>query len=933
MRRQLWALVGFLSVLVNVAADAADRHSVAVSPLPGLRAPARVARDTNDIAHIRALNDHDLFFLQGYLHAQDRLFQMDVSRREASGTLAELVGAGALPQDVQLRTLGLRRAADRSLPIQSARAKAILQAYAEGVNAYVASNALPPEYGALGLSHFDPWTPTDSLAVTKLLLFGQSFQLDIEPTVDLLKYQAAGRILGFDGTKLFFEDLVRSAPFDHASTVPDASSAAALPQPSEEATPLSPDFLQSRTVELAREYMEKTKDLAPFARQRGGRAEGLSNEWAISSRLSTSEAPLLANDPHLELGTPAIWYPIHLENGKLDAIGESFAGIPAIVVGHNRFVSWGLTDDPLDVTDTFQESIVPDANSPSGLSTVFQGHNEPIIPLSEVFRANSGGTVVTVPPGAGIPDATLIVPRRNNGPIISLDLRAETAISVQWTGFSGTRELEAAIIWNEARNLWEFRSGNALFSSAPLNLAYADTEGNIAYFAIGEVPVREDLQSGTVNGLPPFFIRNGTGGNEWLAVAHPQPQQAIPFEILPADEMPHIINPPAGFFVNSNNDPAGITLNNNPLGTARPGGGIYYLAYTFDSGFRAGRVTQMIRQKLAHGGISFDDMQKMQADVTLLDAEFFVPFITRAFANAQSSTNSTLAGFARLPAVQDAVSRLADWNFTTPTGIAEGYDAGDPPGTLHPRSPDEIARAVAATVYSVWRGQFVADTVDAALVPFGLPTPPDEQALSALRHLLENFATNKGTGASGVDFFKVSDVPNAADRRDVVILQSLTKALSLLSGDAFTHAFAGSPDLNDYRWGKLHRITFAHILGEPFSIPTAGGAFPQPLASLLGIPTDGGFQTVDAASHSVRAADDNSFMFAHGPSKRSVFQGRRDGMRGVSSLPGGVSGVLGSKWYANLLPAWLRNEPYEQLFRHDEIEAHLLGELQFVPAN
>jgi penicillin G amidase len=933
MRREVWALFVFLFVLVIAAAEAENGHDVAATPLRGLHAPARVARDTNDIAHIKAHNDHDLFFLQGYVHAQDRLFQMDVSRREASGTLAELVGAGALSQDVQMRTLGLRRAAERSLPVQSPLAKAILQAYAEGVNAYVASNALPPEYVALGLSHFDPWTPTDSLSVTKLLLFGQSFQLDIDPTVALLKYRAAGKTLGFDGTKLFFEDLVRSAPFDPASTVPDASSAARLPHPPQEATAVSPNFLQPRTVELAHEYMEKTEGLAIFARQRRGRAEGLSNEWAISSSLSRSDAPLLANDPHLDLGTPAIWYPIHLRKRELDAIGESFAGIPAIVVGHNRFVSWGLTDDPLDVTDTFQERIVPDAGSPSGLSTVFQGHNEPVIPLPEVFRVNSGGTVVTVPPGAGVPVATLIVPRRNNGPIISLDLQAGTGISVQWTGFSGTRELEAAIAWIEARTLSEFTRGNSFFSSAPLNLAYADIEGNIAYFAIGEVPVREDLQAGTVNGLPPFFMRDGTGGNEWLAVAHPQPHQAIPFEILPADEMPHIINPPAGFFVNSNNDPAGVTLNNNPLGTARPGGGIYYLAYTFDSGFRAGRETQLIREKLARGGLSFDDMQRIQADVTLLDAEFFTPFIIRAFANAQSSTNSQLAGLARVSAVQDAVSRLAAWNFTTPTGIPEGYDAGDPPGTLHPRSPDEIGKSVAATLYSVWRGQFVADTIDAALVPFGLPTPPDEQALSALRHLLENFATNNGTGASGVDFFKVPGVPDAADRRDIVILQSLTRALSLLSGAAFTQAFGGSTHLNDYRWGKLHRITFAHILGEPFSIPTAGGAFPQPLASLPGIPTDGGFQTVDAASHSVRAANENSFMFSHGPSKRSVFEGRPDGMRGVSSLPGGISGVLGSAWYANLLPAWLRNEAYDQLLFDDEIEGHLLGDLKFVPAN
>lgn len=933
MRRILWVLSASTFLLANALAQAEDGDGIAPVRLPGLRAAASITRDTNDIAHVRAHSDHDLFFLQGYLHAQDRLFQMDVSRREASGTLAELVGSGALAQDIELRTLGLRRAAERSLPLQSQRARALLQAYADGVNAWVASHPLPPEYGALGLSFFEPWSATDSLAVAKLLLFGQSFALDIDATVDLLSYRAAGKLLGFDGTKLFFEDLVRSAPFDPAATVPDAITPLASARPREHATGISAEFLQPRTLALAHEYLERTGGLAVFRRQREGRAHGSSNEWAISARLAANGAPLLANDPHLDLGTPAIWYPIHLHSNSLDAIGESFAGVPVIVVGHNRFVSWGLTDDELDVTDTFQETIVPDASSPSGLSTVYKGNNEPIIPIPEVFRVNNAGTLVTVPSGGSIPPATLVVPRRNHGPLLSLDPSAGTGISVQWTGFSGTRELEAALIWSEAQNLEEFRRGNPYFSSAPLNLAYADVHGNIAYFAIGEVPVREDLQAGSVHGLPPFFIRDGTGGNEWLPVIHLQPHQALPYEILPAVEMPHVVNPPAGFFVNSNNDPAGITLSNNPLGTVRPGGGIYYLAYTFDAGFRAGRVTQMIRKKLASGrDISFEDMQHMQADVTLLDAEFFVPYITRAFANARSSANARLAALAGMEAVQDAVARLAAWDFTTPTGIPQGYDAGDPPGTLHPRSAGEIARSVAATLYSVWRGQFVSATIDAALTPFGLPTPPDEQSLSALRNLLENFSTNNGVGASGVNFFSVPGVTNAADRRDVLILQSLASALALLSGPQFGDAFGGSADLSAYRWGTLHRITFAHILGEPFSVPTAGGAFPQPLAKLPGIPTDGGFQTVDAASHAIRAADENGFMFAHGPSKRSVFEARPNGVRGVSSLPGGISGVLGSEWYVNLLPAWLRNEAYEQLFNRDEIVDHAISEVEFAPA-
>jgi penicillin amidase len=183
-----------------------------------------------------------------------------------------------------------------------------------------------------------------------------------------------------------------------------------------------------------------------------------------------------------------------------------------------------------------------------------------------------------------------------------------------------------------------------------------------------------------------------------------------------------------------------------------------------------------------------------------------------------------------------------------------------------------------------------------------------------------------------VNFFNVPGTSSAADRRDIVILQTLASSLSLLSGPDFADAFGGSTNLDDYRWGKLHRITFSHILGEPFSIPIAGGVFPEPISlALPGIPTDGGFQTVDAANHDIRAAKENSFTFDHGPSKRSVFEGQANGMRGVSSLPGGVSGVLGSEFYFNLLPSWLRNEAYDQLFRQNEIEERKSSQTEFVP--
>lgn len=489
----------------------------------------------------------------------------------------------------------------------------------------------------------------------------------------------------------------------------------------------------------------------------------------------------------------------------------------------------------IDVTDWFQEQVVPDPASPGGLSIVHQGQNEPILPIPEVYRKNNFDGVpdnlTVVPPGGGIPPVTLVVPRRNNGPVVQLDLANAMAISVQYSGFSATRELDTFEIWNGAKNLEDFVHGVQFFDVGSLNFAYSDAKGNIAFFSGGEVPVREDLQAGTITGLPPMFLRNGTGGNEWLPVQHPQPGQALGYEILPFNETPQIINPPAGWFVNANNDPVGNTLDNNALNQLRPGGGIYYL-----------------------------------------NADF------------------------------------------APT-------------------QQEIAHSVAATLYSVWRGQFIRNTLDAPLVPFGLPTVDDFHAGAALRHLLDVFPTQGGVGASGLNFFNVPGVASAADRRDILLLKSLAYALDRLAGPAFALAFANSANLDDYRWGKLHRLVLSHTLGGPFNIPPAGGAFPPPLPGLDGIPMDGGLGSVDAAIHGLRADGANGFMATQGPIFRLVTTAGPDIMRGVSSVPGGVSGILGSPRYADLLPGWLTNEAFPLWTRPSDVRLHASSVEKFVQVN
>jgi penicillin G amidase len=885
-----------------------------------------VTRDEQGIAHISASDEYDLFFTNGWIHAQDRLFQMDVSRRTASGNLAELLGPSSLSGDILFRQLGLRRAAERSLAALSSRSQAALQAYADGVNAYVQSNPLPSEYAALHLTTFTPWTALDSMTVSKFVAFSQSFDfLDVQLTLNLFQYSLTGAIAGFDGSKLL-NDLFRPEPFNHATTIPDASqpiytvdnfsgTAAA-------STSLSATNVPPQAIPVLRQILETVKNTPALARLADKNRRGGSNEWAIAGVHTDNGMPIVANDPHLPLGTPSTFYPIQLRAPGFNVVGASFAGAPGVVTGHNDFVSWGATYNPLDVTDYYFEIILPDPKSSSGFSTLYKGSLEPMVRIPETFRVNqvsdtTNDNIVSVSPGNGVPAATYVAPRRNQGPVLFSGTAPNIGVSVQYTGFSATREPDAIFAMDAATNLAEFQNALQWFDVGTFNLAYADVEGNIAYFTVGELPIREDLQAGKINGLPPFFIRNGTGGNEWLPVIHPQAGQAVPNEILPPEEMPHVVNPAAGFFVNANNDPLGLTLDNNPLNTMRPNGGILYLYPGYDLGLRAGRITELIENAIASGDkLSISAVEKIQADTKLVDSDFFVPFLTQALANARKSgANPLLAIFGNMPAVQAAVGRLAAWDGSSPVGIQDGYDPAldGPAPPFAPPSQQEILNSSAATIYSVWRGQLIRNTIDVPLNALGLTLPPDQQTMTALKHLFEVFPTQQGIGTSGLNFFSVPFVSNANDRRDILLLFSMYSALQRLSGAPFAPAFNFSTNLDDYRWGKLHRIVFAHPLGGDFNVPPAGIA--SPLPGLPGLPTDGGFGTVDVGDHDIRADAWDKFMFDAGAANRYVAQANdAETFDTVTSLPGGVSGVLDSPFHTNLLPSWLVNQVFSLTF-------------------
>jgi penicillin G amidase len=911
--------------------------------VPRLGDNVTVFMDANGIPTIVGETEADVTFVQGYLHARDRFFQMDYLRRVASGTVAELVGEPGLSSDIQLRTLGLRRAAWSSFVRLGPAEKAWLKSYADGVNHYLATNPLPPEYTALELTVAEPWSQVDSLVIGKLLAFQLSFDQSLSAignTIRIGTYQAVGDIVGFDGTALFLQDLNPTIPVDGRLTAPDffdrigiivpeqgegfsskqsVGTASGKPQPqaldANRSLVESMPMIDQGTVELARKFRDSVEGL-PFL---GENLDLGSNWWAVAAEHTESGFPLFANDPHLSLSMPPVFMNENLvvRDEELVVSGVVFPGAPVNAQACTDFLCWGSTVNRLDVTDVFQDQIrVNNFGLPT--HTVHNGQPEPILYAFQTYFVNDPFSeepddISRASVGYDAGGITFIVPRRNHGPI--LELMGDTALTVQYTGWGPTFELSTFRAWTRARSMEEFEQGLVNFSFGSQNFLYADIEGNIAYWVGGEMPLRADLQNDMApdGGIPPWFIRDGSGAlnHEWLIADEPQPGQATPYALIPREEMPHAINPPWGYIANANNDPVGTTLDGNPLSQLRPGGnGLYYLNTNY-SDLRMGRIDRVLQDLVAAGNVTIDDMKALQANNQMLDAELLLPFLLLAFENAMDEEAwPGLAALAGDPRVQEAIGRLAAWDFSTPTGLEGGFDpGGDPTGAGQPTS-EQVAHSIAATIYSVWRGEALANTIDATLTAVGLgdELPGQKVAWRALVNQLRLFPLTQGQAASGLTYFNVPAAPDPATARDTVLLASLQSALDRLASEDFAAAFGESEDQNDYRWGKLHRVVFAHPLNNPLlNAPSAGG-FADVGEGLPGVARAGGFEVVDASSHSARARGVNSFMFNSGAARRNVATLTPDGPQAEEIVPGGRSGIFLSPFYTNQLRLWLVND-------------------------
>ncbi|MFQ5958299.1 MAG: penicillin acylase family protein, partial [Alphaproteobacteria bacterium] len=465
-----------------------------MAAVAGLGAEVEVLRDANAVPHVFAAAPEDAYFAVGFVHAQDRLWQMEMRRRLGAGRLSEVLGAATVNSDRFFRTLGLYRAAERALAALDDETRAVLSAYAAGVNAYLAGRrgVLPPEFVILAAPAPEPWRPADSLVVLKLM----AWELSGNWRDELLRARLVRRLSARQIAELW------------------------PPYPADGPVAL-PNFVGADRAAL---YRRLPLD-ALWARTPPGRARGVgSNNWVVAGGRSESGRPLLANDPHLGLKAPGPFYLVHLSAPGLEVVGATIPGMPAVVLGRTDRIAWGFTNTYTDSQDLFIERIDP-ADPDRYLAP---GGARPFAMRREVIRVDDGDDVV------------LTVRETRHGPVIS-DLLDDTGavadgevIAFAWTALADDDlTAQAGIKLNRARGWDDFVAAMRDFHVPQQNIVYADVDGNVGFYAPARVPIRK-----AGDGRAP--VPGWSGDYDWSGF--------VPFAALP-----HSRNPASGRIVTANN--------------------------------------------------------------------------------------------------------------------------------------------------------------------------------------------------------------------------------------------------------------------------------------------------------------------------------------------------------------------------------------------
>jgi penicillin G amidase len=552
-------------LLTNIKKVAIPDYNKSVQ-ISGLTGEVTILRDTFGIPHIYAENEKDLYRAVGFAMAQDRLWQMDLLRRVTQGRLSEILGNKMAETDLLMRALRIQEKSEKLLAGASPEIIEALESFTEGVNEYIRFNPLPPEFKILSY-HPDYWQPVHS--------------------VNLIGYMSWDLSSGW-GTEFLLNQL--------KSVMSEEQILDLIPDIKNHKTAIFP-FFNSPEVKIGETILSASANLENL----GAQIFYGSNNWAVSGKKSKTGHPLLANDMHLGLMSPGIWYQMHQNvKEKLNVTGLVLPGQPFVIAGHNDSVAWGMTNVMVDDIDFYVEKLSKDSTQ-----YLLDGEWKDLLIKTEIIKTKEGEEF----------EKTLRFTHR--GPIIN-DFRigAEIPVSIRWLGNEMSNEIRTVFLLNRAKNWSDFRDAVKTFTSVSQNIVYADVAGNIGLQCSAGVPIRAG------SGIQ--FYPGDSSKYDWTGL--------VPFE-----ELPFEFNPERGYVSSANNKTA-------------PDDYPHYISHWFATSDRIDRIREMLEEKQLLGT---EDFEAMHRDVKSKKAEQMIPIFVAAIKSETSLNDSE----------KEAFKKLEEWNY------------------------------------------------------------------------------------------------------------------------------------------------------------------------------------------------------------------------------------------------------------------------------
>ncbi|WP_406075557.1 penicillin acylase family protein [Streptomyces virginiae] len=899
--------------------------------VPGLTGTVDVKRDAHGIPQLYADNDDDLFRAQGFVHAQDRFWEMDVRRHMTSGRLSEMFGSGQVETDAFLRTLGWRQVAQEEFDKKlSTETKKYLQAYADGVNAYLKGKSgkdLSVEHAALKLTDDyrpEQWSPVDSVAWLKAMAWDLrgNMQDEIDRALMATKLSQAqidelyppypfdrnkpivegGKV---DGGKYTPQGVTGSGSGtgtgtgsgngtgSGGNTVGGQTSTVTGPIGGPANGLADNVAAQGATVGLRTQLTSLADTLDKIPAILGPNGSGIgSNSWVVSGKYTTTGKPLLANDPHLSPQLPSVWYQMGLHcrtvsaQCQYDVAGYTFSGMPGVVIGHNTDIAWGMTNLGADVTDLYLEQVKPEGY-------VYDNKVLPFTTREEVIKIAGGDS------------KKITVRTTNNGPLVSdrseelgtVGSRAPVAssapdrgdgyaVALRWTALDPGKSMDAVFKLDRAKTFDDFRKAAADFEVPSQNLIYADNKGpngNIGYQAPGRIPMR-----GQGDGRMPApgwdskyawkGTRDGNGG------------------YIPQSEMPWDQNPSRGYIVTAN----------QAVVETGTGAGKYPNLLTTDWGYgaRSQRINDLIEAKIKDGGrISTDDMRTMQMDNSSEIAALLTPMLAKIEVSD--------------PGVRAAQKLLDGWNYTQePDSAAAAYfnavwrhilklSFGD-------KMPKEL-RIEGSCMSVVGNGTGPADDLAKTVRECGTrdadSAQPDggDRWFEVVRRLVKDEKSPWWTTPRTVTL-------PAATNRDELFARAMRDARWELTAKL-------GKDQSTWSWGRLHQLTLKNQ-----TIGTEGPGFMQWLLNRGPWDVGGGEATVNATGWNASSGYGVTWV----PSMRMVVNlNDLDKSRWINLT--GASGHAYNAHYTDQTTMWAKGELLEWPFGKEAVDKATVDTLTLKP--